>query len=153
MEHGNLKVLIQPAETGHHRRAAVGTVLIANPLHLIKEIAGGIGGVFGGSKSGKQAYLERGATHPAGQRRPAGSGDPGARFRRSAAAQTRRVARPSNRRISLVQYVVNNHDHEDEKKESPDGQKVTKNPRRTGNNKTNKYSRSLALLPETIDPY
>jgi len=129
MEHGNLKVLIQPAE------------LVI------------IGGVFGGSKSGKQAYLEGGATHPAGQRRPAGSGDPGARFRRSAAAQTRRVARPSNRRISLVQYVVNNHDHEDEKKESPDGQKVTKNPRRTGNNKTNKYSRSLALLPETIDPY
>jgi chemotaxis protein MotA len=32
--------------------------LIANPLHIIKKIAGGIGGVFGSSKFGKQVYLD-----------------------------------------------------------------------------------------------
>jgi chemotaxis protein MotA len=58
MEHGNLKVLIQPAELIIIGGAAVGTVLIANPLHIIKKIAGGIGGVFGGSKFGKQAYID-----------------------------------------------------------------------------------------------
>lgn len=58
MEHGNLKVLIQPAELVIIGGAAVGTVLIANPLHIIKKIAGGIGGVFGGSKFGKQAYID-----------------------------------------------------------------------------------------------
>jgi chemotaxis protein MotA len=58
MEHGNLRVLIQPAELVIIGGAAVGTVLIANPLHIIKKIAGGIGGVFGGSKFGKQAYID-----------------------------------------------------------------------------------------------
>lgn len=58
MEHGNLKVLIQPAELVIIGGAAVGTVLIANPLHIIKQIAGGIGGVFGGSKYTKQAYID-----------------------------------------------------------------------------------------------
>jgi chemotaxis protein MotA len=58
MEHGNLKVLIQPAELVIIGGAAVGTVLIANPIHILKKIAGGITGVFGGSKFGKQAYLD-----------------------------------------------------------------------------------------------
>jgi chemotaxis protein MotA len=58
MEHGNLKVLIQPAELVIIGGAAVGTVLIANPLHIIKEIASGIGGVFGSSKFSKQAYID-----------------------------------------------------------------------------------------------
>jgi chemotaxis protein MotA len=58
MEHGNLHVLIQPAELVTIGGAAVGTVLIANPLHILKKIGGGIGGVFGGSKFTKQAYLE-----------------------------------------------------------------------------------------------
>jgi chemotaxis protein MotA len=58
MEHGNLKVLIQPAELVIIGGAAIGTVLIANPLHILKAIAGGIGGVFGGSKYGKAQYLE-----------------------------------------------------------------------------------------------
>ena len=58
MEHGNLKVLIQPAELVIIGGAAVGTVLIGNPLHIIKKIAGGIGGVFGGSKFTKQAYID-----------------------------------------------------------------------------------------------
>jgi chemotaxis protein MotA len=58
MEHGNLRVLIQPAELVTIGGAAIGTVLIANPLYILKQIAGGIGGVFGGSKYTKQAYLD-----------------------------------------------------------------------------------------------
>src|ERR1700678_29452 len=58
MEHSNLRVLIQPAELVTIGGAAVGTVLIANPLHILKQIAGGIGGGFGGSKFTKQAYLD-----------------------------------------------------------------------------------------------
>jgi chemotaxis protein MotA len=58
MEHGNLRVLMQPAELVIIAGAAIGTVLIANPLHILKAIAGGIGGVFGGSKYGKAQYLE-----------------------------------------------------------------------------------------------
>ena len=58
MEHGNLKVLMQPAELVIIAGAAIGTVLIANPPYILKAIAGGIGGVFGGSKYGKAQYLE-----------------------------------------------------------------------------------------------
>src|SRR5271166_1870232 len=58
MEHGNLRVLIQPAELLTIGGAAIGTVLIANPLHILKKIAAGIGGVFGGSKYTKQAYID-----------------------------------------------------------------------------------------------
>jgi len=58
MEHGNLKVLIQPAELVTILGAAIGTVLIANPLHILKGIGGGIAGAFGGSKYTKQAYLD-----------------------------------------------------------------------------------------------
>lgn len=58
MEHGNLKVLIQPAELLIIGGAGAGTVLVANPLHILKKIAGGLGGVFGGSKFTKARYLE-----------------------------------------------------------------------------------------------
>jgi chemotaxis protein MotA len=58
MEHGNLKVLMQPAELIIIGGAAAGTVLTANPLHILKEIAGGVAGVFGSSKFGKQRYIE-----------------------------------------------------------------------------------------------
>ena len=58
MEHGNLKVLIQPAELVIIGGAAIGTVLIANPLHILTQIAAGIGGVFGGSKFTKKRYIE-----------------------------------------------------------------------------------------------
>jgi chemotaxis protein MotA len=57
MEHGNIRVLIQPAELLIIGGAAAGTVLISNPLHIIKKIVAGIGGVFGGSKFGKQTYI------------------------------------------------------------------------------------------------
>lgn len=58
MEHGNLRVLMQPAELIIIGGAAVGTLLVANPLHILKNIGGGIGGVFGGSKFGKQTYID-----------------------------------------------------------------------------------------------
>ncbi len=57
MEHGNLRVLIQPAELVTIGGAALGTILIANPLHILKQIGAGIGGVFGGSKYTKEAYI------------------------------------------------------------------------------------------------
>lgn len=58
MEHGNLRVLLQPAELIIIGGAAVGTLLVANPLHILKKIGGGIGGVFGASKFGKQTYID-----------------------------------------------------------------------------------------------
>jgi chemotaxis protein MotA len=57
MEHGNLKVLVQPAKLIIIGGAAAGTILIANPLHILKKIIGGITGVFGG-KYGKPKYME-----------------------------------------------------------------------------------------------
>jgi chemotaxis protein MotA len=56
MEHGNLKVLLQPAELVIILGAAIGTVLIANPLHILTKIGAGIGGAFGGSPFSKQRY-------------------------------------------------------------------------------------------------
>jgi len=58
MEHGNLKVLMQPAELVIIGGAAIGTVLIANPLHILKQMVGGLAGAFGGSKFSKPVYLE-----------------------------------------------------------------------------------------------
>ncbi len=58
MEHGNMAVLLQPAELIIILGAACGTVLIANPLHILKAIGGGIGGVFRNSPYTKQRYLE-----------------------------------------------------------------------------------------------
>src|SRR5271170_3699652 len=58
MEHGNIRVLLQPAELITIGGAAIGTILIANPVYILKQIAGGIGGVFTGSKFTKQAYLD-----------------------------------------------------------------------------------------------
>jgi chemotaxis protein MotA len=57
MEHGNIRVLIQPAELVIIGGAALGTVFVANPLHIIKKIVGGISGVFGSSKFGKDTYI------------------------------------------------------------------------------------------------
>jgi len=51
-------VLIQPAELLIIGGAASGTVLIANPIHILKQIAGGLGGVFGSSKFDKQRYID-----------------------------------------------------------------------------------------------
>ena len=58
MEHGPLKVLIQPAEFLTIGGAAIGTLLIANPLHVIKKIMGGVIGALKGSHFNKAFYLE-----------------------------------------------------------------------------------------------
>src|SRR4051812_46835466 len=58
MEHGNIKVLIQPAELLIIGGAAAGTVLIANPLHILKQIVAGLAVGFKGSKFTKQRYIE-----------------------------------------------------------------------------------------------
>jgi chemotaxis protein MotA len=58
MEHGNLLVLVQPAELIIIGGAALGTVLIANPWHILKKIVAGIGAIFGASKFSKQHYLD-----------------------------------------------------------------------------------------------
>jgi len=41
MEHGSIRVLVQPAELVIIGGAALGTVLIANPLYILKTIVGG----------------------------------------------------------------------------------------------------------------
>jgi chemotaxis protein MotA len=58
MEKGNLLVLVQPAELLIIGGAALGTLLIANPMHILKGIASGISGIFGSSRYGKAHYLE-----------------------------------------------------------------------------------------------
>jgi chemotaxis protein MotA len=58
MEHGKVMVLMQPAELVLILGAAIGTVLIANPLYILMAIGKGIGGAFGESPFTKQRYLE-----------------------------------------------------------------------------------------------
>ena len=58
IEKGNLSVLVQPAELIIIAGAAAGTVLIANPLHIVQKIVSGITGVLSGSPFTKQRYLE-----------------------------------------------------------------------------------------------
>ncbi len=58
MEHGNIKVLLQPAELIIIGGAATGTVLISNPLHTLKQMVSGVAGVFGSSKYTTQRYVE-----------------------------------------------------------------------------------------------
>jgi chemotaxis protein MotA len=58
MEHGNLRVLMQPAELITIGGAAIGTILIANPLHILKKIGKGVAGAFGSSKYNKQKYMD-----------------------------------------------------------------------------------------------
>jgi len=58
MEHGNLLVLVQPAELLIIGMAAIGTLLIANPVHILKKIAAGVAGALKGSKFTTRRYLE-----------------------------------------------------------------------------------------------
>jgi chemotaxis protein MotA len=58
MEHGHLLVLVQPAELVIIGGAAIGTVLIANPLHILKKIVAGLMGVFKPSGFTARLYLE-----------------------------------------------------------------------------------------------
>jgi len=58
MEHGNIKVLLQPAELLIIGGAGVGTLLVANPLHILMKIANSFPGIVKGSKFTKQWYLD-----------------------------------------------------------------------------------------------
>jgi chemotaxis protein MotA len=51
-------VLVQPAELVTIGGAAIGTVLAANPMHIIKKMTGGLLGVLKGSPFSKQRYTE-----------------------------------------------------------------------------------------------
>ncbi|HVJ07168.1 MAG TPA: flagellar motor stator protein MotA [Acidisarcina sp.] len=58
MEKGQIAVLLQPAELLIIGGAAVGTLLAANPMHILKSIAGGLKNVFGASPFSKTRYLD-----------------------------------------------------------------------------------------------
>ena len=58
MEKGHILVLMQPAELVIIAGAAMGTVLVANPTHILKEIAAGLGSVFGSEKYSRKRYAE-----------------------------------------------------------------------------------------------
>lgn len=57
MEKGNLLVLLQPAELVIIGGAAIGTVLIANPPHILSKIAKGLGTAFRGTRYNQAWYL------------------------------------------------------------------------------------------------
>src|SRR5579862_9750061 len=58
MEHGQIKVLLQPAELVIIGGAAVGTLLIANPISTVVRILKGLITVLKGSPYTKASYLE-----------------------------------------------------------------------------------------------
>jgi chemotaxis protein MotA len=57
MEKGHIQVLIQPAELLILVGAAIGTLLVANPIHILKGIIGGLTGILKGSSFGTARYL------------------------------------------------------------------------------------------------
>ncbi len=57
MEKGQMLVLLQPAELLIIVGAATGTLLVANPLHILKGIVGGLLGVLKGKGISKDRYL------------------------------------------------------------------------------------------------
>lgn len=57
MEKGHLPVLVQPAELLIIGGASIGTLLIANPMHILKGIIASLKGVVSGSKLDKTRYL------------------------------------------------------------------------------------------------
>jgi chemotaxis protein MotA len=76
MEKGHIMVLVQPAELLILGGAAIGTLLVANPIHIIKGIVAGLMGVLKGSPIRQEALSQ----HPqddvpvpeqGAQRRPA----------------------------------------------------------------------------------
>jgi chemotaxis protein MotA len=51
-------VLLQPSELVTIGGAAIGTLLVANPIHIVKAMIASTLGVFGSSKFSKQRYLD-----------------------------------------------------------------------------------------------
>src|ERR1700692_981105 len=58
MEKGNIRVLLQPAELLIIGGAALGTALISNPVHTLKQMISGLIGAFGSSKYGGKRYVD-----------------------------------------------------------------------------------------------
>src|ERR1022692_1319972 len=58
MEHGSIKVLLQPAELIIIGGAAAGTLLISNPMHTLKQMMSGVIAAFGSSKYGTPRYID-----------------------------------------------------------------------------------------------
>src|SRR5215471_5309023 len=58
MEHGKFAVLFQPAELVIIFGAAIGTVVVANPLPTLIRIGKGLAGVIAGNPFTKAVYLE-----------------------------------------------------------------------------------------------
>lgn len=58
MEKGKLPVLVQPAEFLTIAGAALGTVLAANPMHVLKGVSTGVLGVFKGGGISEKRYIE-----------------------------------------------------------------------------------------------
>lgn len=58
MEKGPLAVLMQPSELVIIGGAALGTLLVANPLHVIKKMVDGILSVIKGSKYSEKRYID-----------------------------------------------------------------------------------------------
>jgi chemotaxis protein MotA len=58
MEKGQIAVLIQPAELVTIGGAAVGTILTANPMYILKKLVGGLMSVIKGSRFSKQRYVD-----------------------------------------------------------------------------------------------
>ncbi|MGA2561595.1 MAG: flagellar motor stator protein MotA [Terracidiphilus sp.] len=57
MEHGKMAVLVQPAELIILLGASIGTLLVANPIHVIKGVIAGLLGILRGSPFDKTRYL------------------------------------------------------------------------------------------------
>lgn len=58
MEKGHLAVLIQPAELVTIGGAAVGTLLVGNPFHILKRLLSSFTGILRGSPFTKQRYID-----------------------------------------------------------------------------------------------
>jgi chemotaxis protein MotA len=58
MEKGKMAVLIQPAELIILGGAAIGTLLVANPMHIIKALVNGLLGILKGSPFDQKRYLD-----------------------------------------------------------------------------------------------
>lgn len=58
MEKGKLPVLVQPSEFVTIAGAALGTILVANPIHVLKGIIAGLIGVAKGGGVKKERYVE-----------------------------------------------------------------------------------------------
>jgi chemotaxis protein MotA len=58
MEKGPVAVLLQPSEFVIIGGAALGAMLAANPMHVLKKIVSGVTGILKGSKFSKGRYLE-----------------------------------------------------------------------------------------------